>query len=129
MIFGFVLLLSVSLTPVIPNVAAQGVDDEIIVIGERLQKWTGKYKIRGDKMRCKTKQSTGDPKIDAVGCTAFETCAEKLKTEISATDAKDLDKNSRKAMKIAVKQELSSCVTDQRKTLIAKLADERSQIN
>lgn len=101
-------------------------ENEIVVIGERLKKWSGKYKIRGEKMRCSTKQSSGDREIDAIGCAAFETCATNLMPRIAASDSKDLDKNVREAMKTSVKQDLSTCVSDRRKHLIADLANKRT---
>jgi len=104
-------------------------ENEIVVIGERLKKWTGKYKIRGKKMRCSTKQSSGDREIDAIGCAAFKACATKLRSRINASDSKSLDKKTRKAMKVSIKRDLSTCVVERRKYLIANLADIRTQTN
>ena len=108
-----------------PANALDETQNEIVVIGERLKKWTGKYKIRGEKMRCKTKTSSGDREIDVIGCSAFETCASRLKEQIAASDSKSLNFDTRKAMKMSIKDDLSICVRDQRKTLIANLADKR----
>jgi len=103
--------------------------EEIVVIGERLKKWTGKYKIRGEKIRCATKQSSGDREIDFIGCAAFRICATQLKSRIAASDSKSLDKQTRKGMKISIKTDLTACVIDQRQDLIANLAGRRVQKN
>jgi len=99
---------------------------EIVVIGQRLSHWTGKYAIRGAKLRCATKTSSGDGEIDAVGCKAFDICADQLSSRITESDDKSLPKESRFSLKEGIKRDLSSCVADQRVMLIAKLADHRS---
>lgn len=98
---------------------------EIVVIGQRLSHWTGKYAIRGAKLRCATKTSSGDAEIDALGCKAFDTCADQLSPRITASDDRSLPKENRISMKESIKHDLSLCVADQRVMLIARLADYR----
>lgn len=100
---------------------------EIVVIGQRLSHWTGKYAIRGSKLRCFTKSSSGDSDIDALGCRAFDYCADQLSPQIAATDEKSLSKAVRLSMKESVKRDLSTCVASKRATLIEELATRRQE--
>ena len=101
---------------------------EIVVIGQRLSNWTGRYAIRGSKLRCSTKTSSGDRDIDTLGCRAFEACADQLASQIAATDEKSLPKDVRVSMKESVKRDLSICVADKRVVFIGELAKERQGI-
>ena len=98
---------------------------EIVVLGQRLSHWTGRYAIRGSKLRCSTKTSSGDKDIDTLGCRAFETCADQLASRTAATDEKSLPKEARLSMKESVKRDLSTCVGDKRISLIGELAKQR----
>lgn len=100
---------------------------EIVVIGQRLSHWTGKYAIRGSKLRCSTKSSSGDRGVDALGCIAFDYCADQLAPQIAATDEKSLTKATRLTMKESVKRDLSTCVASKRITLIEELATHRQE--
>lgn len=100
---------------------------EIVVIGHRLSHWTGKYAIRGSKLRCATRTSSGDQDIDALGCRAFDYCADQLASKIAATDEKSLPKATRLTMKESVKRDLSACVASKRVTLIEELATHRHE--
>lgn len=98
---------------------------EIVVIGRRLANWTGTYRIRGAKVRCSTKVSSGDHEIDDLGCRAFEDCAGQMASQIAATDRKSLAQETRLAMKDIVKADLFACVAKRRIALIEALATER----
>ena len=103
-------------------------DQEILVIGRRLQTWSGKYSIKGSKISCRTKRSTGDRAIDAIGCSAFETCAGELAPRIAASDVPDLAREPRIMMKAAIKRDLSACVATKRTELIGNLSKQRSRL-
>lgn len=100
--------------------------DEIVVIGQRLSRWTGKYEIRGAKMKCSTKTSTKDIEIDAIGCQAFQICADTLQSRIAASDDTQLDKKTRLAMKVELRRDLTDCVMVRRAELIEALAARRA---
>jgi propanediol dehydratase small subunit len=100
--------------------------DEIVVIGQRLSRWTGKYEIRGAKMKCSTKTSTKDIEIDAIGCQAFQVCADTLQSRIAASDDTALDRRARLSMKVEIKRDLTECVKDRRAELVAALAARRA---
>ena len=103
--------------------------DEIVVIGQRFSRWTGKYEIRGAKMKCSTKTSTKDIEIDAIGCQAFQICADTLQSRIAASDDTQLDKKTRLAMKVELRRDLTDCVMVRRAELIEALAARRAAKN
>lgn len=101
-------------------------ENEIRVIGQRFSQWSGKYQIRGSRIKCSTKNSTKDPEIDAIGCEAFSMCAVALQPRIAASDDKALDRNARLALKSGIKHDLGQCVQQERTRLIAALATRRA---
>ncbi|HMG48424.1 MAG TPA: hypothetical protein VK614_13315 [Allosphingosinicella sp.] len=101
------------------------VEQEIVVIGERLRTWRARYSVRGSQVRCRTTRSTGDREIDAIGCVAFETCIGQLRARIDESDRRDLESATRRSMKAAIQRDLPTCVTARRDELIADLADRR----
>lgn len=101
------------------------VDQEIVVIGRKLDRWTAQYVVRGARIDCRTEKSTGDQEIDAIGCSAFNACVGQLRGRIDESDRKDLKKGTRKRMKAAIKRDLAACVSVQRDELIADLVDRR----
>jgi hypothetical protein len=123
--FDMLLLLMMALATgqTAPKSPAQ---DEILVIGQLFSRWTGKYEIRGAKMKCSTKTSTHDVEIDAIGCQAFQMCADTLQSRILASDDTGLAKSTRLVMKVEIKRDLADCVTDRRAELIAGLAARRA---
>lgn len=119
MILLLAALLNVQDIPTAPDQA------EIVVIGQRLAHWTGTYKIRGSKLRCATKVSTGDRDVDALGCKAFEICADPLAPRIAKSDEKSLADEDRASLKAGIRRDLAACVDEQRIQLIAQLAQSR----
>jgi hypothetical protein len=105
--------------------SAPGVAQEIVVIGRKLDRWTASYVVRGNTIGCRTKISTGDREIDAIGCASFEACVGQLRERINESDRKDLEEATRKTMKGAIKRDLAACVRIRRDALIADLADRR----
>ena len=99
------------------------VQEEIIVIGRKLKGWAAVYAVRGSEMTCKTKKSTGDRAIDAIGCQSFEECVAKLRSRIDLSDRPDLAKAERARLKASIKRDLGICVDGRRDELIAELAD------
>jgi hypothetical protein len=100
--------------------------DDIVVIARRLNSWSGKFSVRGDKVKCATKKSTGDNEIDAIGCSAMAQCLPPLQPRITASDNSALDKAARISMKESIKRDLTTCVKETRADLIAELARRRA---
>ncbi|WP_066482396.1 MULTISPECIES: hypothetical protein [unclassified Sphingomonas] len=101
--------------------------DDIVVIGKRLGLWRGSFRIVKDKVRCKTRQSTGDRAIDAIGCDALVQCAGMLAPRLAATDTPALEPSVQATMKADVQRELGECVFEKRRDGIADLARRRAE--
>jgi hypothetical protein len=99
---------------------------DIVVIARKLDNWTGKFSIKGDKVKCATKNSTGDKEIDAIGCAAMVQCLPAFQPRITASDNAALDKSVRLAMKAEIKSELTTCVKATRADLVSALAQRRA---
>jgi hypothetical protein len=117
------LLLSAGQAPPAPRPPA--VEQDITVIGQRLGRWTARYEVRGSRVSCRTRRSTGDSEIDAIGCRAFETCILQFRPRIDESDRTDLEGSVRRRMKEAIRRDLGTCVDARRDELIAELADRR----
>jgi hypothetical protein len=101
------------------------VEQEIVVIAQRLRNWRARYAVRGSEMTCRTTRSTGDPEIDAIGCASLETCVRRLRPRIEESDRTDLARSTRRSMKESIRRDLGTCVDARRDELIAELADRR----
>lgn len=54
--------------------ASDAIVHEITVIGRRLDGWRGQVAFERKKPRCRTVNSTGDRRIDRIGCDAMVHC-------------------------------------------------------
>lgn len=102
-------------------------EDEIVVMGQRLNRWTGKYQIRGARRKCSTKTSSGDPEIDRVGCVAFLECADKYQELTNAGDAKGIDSATRSTLKQQLISSMKTCIADRRIVLLRELSSRRAR--
>ena len=122
-------MLAISLLVAIPQEPTTSSESaemkEIVVVGDRLKSWKGKFAVRGSRSTCKTTVSTGDAEIDAIGCQAMATCLPPMQTRIMASDAKGIEPDARKKIKEALGRELARCSQDRRDMLVAALVDRR----
>ena len=68
--------------------AAEPSSEEIVVMGERLKRL--RFSARVDKrgrVRCRVKRSSGDAKVDTIGCQAVEDCAARNLATVRAVQA------------------------------------------
>lgn len=100
---------------------------DVVVMGEKLKNWRASVRERKGRMVCTTKTSTGDRELDAVGCNAMATCLTQLKPRLNATLDKRLAAADRKSLRDAVDRDLFTCVTTNRDTAAAALAERRYQ--
>ncbi|WP_426266076.1 hypothetical protein [Sphingomonas sp. LHG3443-2] len=107
-----------------PNLATAG---EVVVMGEKLKKWRASVRERKGKMVCTTKSSTGDQELDAIGCNAMATCLTQFKPRLNATLDRTLAAAERKSLRDAADRDLFTCVTTNRDTAAAALAERRYQ--
>jgi hypothetical protein len=119
-------LLALALAAAEP-VAEPPVDNEIEVIGRRLREWRGRWKFSGDAVTCKTKRSTGDKAIDAIGCDAMVQCIAPIAPQFDAIETSKLPKDEMNRRGNALLQEarIGECVAAKREAGIAALAEQR----
>ena len=101
-------------------------EEDVVVIGRRLDKWRGDIRTTASRTSCTTKRSTGDPEIDAVGCTAMERCWPDVLPRIKAAQVKGIAKAERKRLETAAGNAFAACVKPQRATLIEALRARRA---
>jgi hypothetical protein len=60
---------------------------EILVIANRLNSWRGSVRLSDDRARCRTTRSTGDRRIDRIGCDAMTYCFVEVRSQMSQASA------------------------------------------
>ena len=94
--------------------------DEVVVIGRRLGIWHGTITSSPFGTRCHTVQSTGDPKIVAVGCMAMSACWPEARRGYRFTQT-TRDPAERERVREGAESAFASCIKVQRLALIADL--------
>ena len=125
------IILAISLALTTPPAASQAADisskdDAIIVIGEKLKRWSAKLKEKDGRLVCKIKKSTGDAAIDRIGCDAMTNCFPSVYSGANIAALEALPKSERKAKQRLLNVQLTSCVFDNRATMIDELAELRT---
>lgn len=117
------LLISLALAAVQP-VAEPAVDNEIVVIGNKLRDWRGNWRMRKGVLSCKTTRSTGDKAIDALGCDAMVACIAPIAPQIDAIDVKKVGKDAaqRQVNGLFESTRVYDCMFTRREAGIAALA-------
>ena len=64
--------------PVTAPAAPDSVEQQIVVIGEKLKSWKGSVAKAEGRLVCRTRTSTGDRKLDSIRCGAMLTCVRPL---------------------------------------------------
>ncbi|MFA9201742.1 MAG: hypothetical protein ACEQR8_11290 [Cypionkella sp.] len=105
---------------------APAVAEEIVVIGERLKEWRGKWRTRSGAATCATTRSTGDREIDALGCAALVACVTPLIPRMQAIAELKLSKPERNRRMDAAAQDIGPCLAERRGDAIAALAARRA---
>lgn len=73
MILAALLLAQAASNEVVPTEAIQE-DQEIVVMARRSGRWRGSWATENGQTVCKTERSSGDAKIDALGCANLVVC-------------------------------------------------------
>lgn len=108
-------------------VAEPPVENEIEVIGNKLRDWRGKWRMRKGVGTCKTKRSTGDKAIDAVGCEAMVQCFQPIAERWEAINEAKLSRSEMNGQLDALfkSANVGDCVRDRRDAGIDALVVER----
>jgi hypothetical protein len=101
--------------------------DEIVVMGNKLRDWRGTWRVRDGVVKCKTKRSTGDREIDAIGCGAMVNCMTPLVPQWQAIEDADLPKAELEARLNGLLQtaKVSDCFKAAREQSISALVTAR----
>ncbi len=113
--------LAIAQPPEAPRAA--GVEEEIVVIGNRLKDWKGRITPAGAGLRCVTVNSSGDREIDDIGCGAMVTCF----TRDRATLTAEASRRHQPAQQSAAFRAMGLCVRDYHDAATAALAERRYQ--
>ena len=110
------------------SVATEAVTEEIVVIGERLNRWRGRTINKNGIRTCKTLKSTKDRHIDAIGCNAMLTCITSLEAEAASLAGGAKSKKEAATLLRPYYSKLGVCVRDERARQIAALAKSRNAL-
>ena len=100
--------------------------DEIVVIGRKLKTWRGSVRSNRRGTSCRTRTSSGDPQIDAIGCAAMLHCWPATLPRFQASTAKGIAPADRKRLQTDANAALVSCLTIEHRTRVEALADRRA---
>ena len=108
---------------------AREASNEIVVIGQKLEKrWKGHLVKDKGRLACKTKRSTGDAAIDAIGCGAMLHCMLAIEAQMDALAAdRALPRRDRRRQMGTLVKSRVPCMEDYRDTAIARLAAARAK--
>jgi hypothetical protein len=124
---SFLVPLLLAATPAAAPVAPE-VANEIVVIGRKLRtRWKGHLVKTDGQLVCKTKRSTGDAAIDAIGCDAMLHCIPVIEPQMDALAAdRTLSRRDRRRQMNVLAQSTEPCLHDYRNSGIARLAASRA---
>jgi hypothetical protein len=113
--------------PAADSVSEPPVENEITVIANKLRDWRGSWKLRKGAITCKTKRSTRDKAIDAIGCDALVQCMTPFIPQWQAIDDADLPLKElkRRVNTLLEDARIGDCVRDTREAGISALIAER----
>ena len=104
------------------------VQRDIVVIGNKLKRWSASVREQDGRMVCRTRRSSGDREIDAIGCSAMASCSTELRARTMQLADRQIPRAERKVLFKAVSRDLTKCVFSRRDTMIAELAERRFQV-
>ena len=110
-----------------PPAPSGAVEQEIVAIGERLAAWKGSVAKAEGRLVCRTRESTGDRKIDAIRCGAMLTCARPLEGQIDELMASDTARGAKRRAFDRLLVSAKPCMEEYEDAAIARLAAERAR--
>ena len=105
--------------------SADPVDDQIVVIGEKLKTWKGGVTKENGRLMCRTKESTGDKQLDAIRCGGMLTCIKPLEPRIDKLMSSDVSRLEKRDKFNAMLAGTKPCLDEYEDAAIARLAAER----
>ena len=99
---------------------------DIGVIANKLRGFRSEWRLHKGKFTCKTKTSTGEKAIDAIGCKAIETCISPIAPQIQTIADSNLGRATKDRSINALMQSAMPCMDQTRHDGIAALAAQRA---
>lgn len=119
-------LLALALAQGVPLAEAAAPSPDIVVMARKLKNWRGEWKLRKGRVTCKTRKSTGDKEIDAIGCQAMSTCLTPHVSGIEAITSSKEASDSKNKRLAAVLNSTLPCVNAEHEKGLVALAERRA---
>ena len=114
-------------TPPPPAPAAPDlVEQQIVVIGEKLKGRKGSVAKAEGRLVCRTRTSTGDRKLDAIRCGAMLTCVRPLEPQVDELMASDRSSDDKRRAFDRLLVPAKPCMESYEDAAVARLAAERA---
>jgi len=118
--------MAVALVLAAAPVGAPDQGSEIVVIARKLKAWRGNLRQVDGELACRTRKSTGDGAIDAIGCDAMLACYAPLRPQLDAIAASDLRGAEKRRRMDAAAQSALPCLEAYHDSAIERLAAQRA---
>jgi hypothetical protein len=107
--------------------APSAVDQQIVVIGEKLKTWKGSVAKADGRLVCRTREGTGDRKLDAIRCGAMLTCVRPLEGQIDELLASEIPQGAKRRAFDRLLVSAKPCMEKYEDAAVARLAAERAR--
>jgi hypothetical protein len=114
------------LLPMTLQVAVPTAADEVVVIGQKLATWRASCRTQGQAFTCRTRRSSGDVQIDAIGNAAMEACFPAMRPRYEAAQARGVAPAQRRSMMASANDAYGRCMIARRDAGISALAERRA---
>ena len=112
--------------PVQAAAPAEALAQEVVVIGRKRKTWRATFRTGREGLTCRTRTSSGDPEIDALGCAAMTQCWPNVRAKFDASLTKGIANADRQLLQTEANATLTECVSAQHKKRIEALAIART---
>ena len=107
--------------------AVQSLEEEVVVLGEQLDKGRVRAGSRDGEFYCEVRESTDDPDLNRIMCEGMKHCSA-YNAELYATYEKQLAaRSTRDAARQQMNAAMTQCFTTAYDRLVANLAEQRWQ--
>ena len=96
------------------------------MIGRKLKNWRASMRSGPGGTTCRTKASTGDPEIDAIGCAAMTACWPAALVRYEASIAKGVARADRRRLQDEANKTLTACAQARHRRDVEALALRRT---
>ena len=110
----------------VPAVQDEALGKEIVVIGNKLGTWRGPWRTKKGVVGCKTRKSSGDREVDAIGCESLIACVTPQVPTIQAIADSDFPKAEKNRRMTEAAQAVGPCLASAREAGIRALAQRRT---